>query len=742
MNFQAATSISNTPRHLALTGNRIWLAALFVVAGLSPAVGQDAENSASRADSLTEFHWPSVIQVDSGIVTIYQPQVDSMTGDHLYSRAAVSYKEDDGQPLFGVALFKSRIDVDRDTRTVALLDVTVTHARLHGHDADFRDRLDELVKSGMQNWDIVLSLDELLTSVAAAEELRKPAENFKTAPPTIVYEDEPALLILIDGEAVLTEIENSSVKAVINTPYPLLYDGNRYYLNAATDVWYTGSSIKGPWNFAVSPPESITKLVPPPSEKELEESGQEDQQTGAAEPITQANAPKIIVATEPTELIVTEGAPKFEPIAGTLKGISNSDNNLFYDSETLLFYVVLSGRWYQSGAVEGPYSYIGSDDLPASFEAIPTDSDYSDVRVFVAGTVEAQEAVVDSYIPQTAAVERGEVDLDVEFDGDPDFEPIEETNLEYAVNTGDSIIKSGTQFYLVRDGVWYVSNGPNGPWEVSDHAPEGVEDIPPTNPTYNVKYVYVYETTPQVVYVGYTPGYYGSYVYGPTIVYGTGWWYRPYVTPHYYYPRYPTWGFHVSYNPWTGWGFGMSWSSGPFRFSFYSGGYWHHRHSWYRPPHYYRRPYPHHYHRRYHSAYRAPSQRARVTQRSRSAVRTPGVRPSTRPAGGAAARPATRPSTGQTQRPSTRPSGPTTRQNNVYAGRDGNVYRRDNNGNWDRNSGGTWNRTQGSTRDRSTTNQLNRQRDARSRSQTRSNQYRSSRTGSRGSTGAMRGRRR
>jgi len=52
--------------------------------------------------------------------------------------------------------------------------------------------------------------------------------------------------------------------------------------------------------------------------------------------------------------------------------------------------------------------------------------------------------------------------------------------------------------------------------------PDDVQDIPPDNPHYNVKYVYIYDSTPDVSYVGYTPAYMGSYVYGPCVVYGTG----------------------------------------------------------------------------------------------------------------------------------------------------------------------------------------------------------------------------
>ncbi len=124
---------------------------------------------------------------------------------------------------------------------------------------------------------------------------------------------------------------------------------------------------------------------------------------------------------------------------------------------------------------------------------------------------------------------------------------------------------------------------PNGPWEVSAYRPAQVAAISPQSPVYNVKYVYIYDSTPDVVYVGYTPGYTGSYVYYDTIVYGTGWYYRPWVSPYYYYPRYNTWGFNVSYNPWYGWSFGLSWGWGPFYAGYYSGGYWHHGHHWYNP---------------------------------------------------------------------------------------------------------------------------------------------------------------
>ena len=57
------------------------------------------------------------------------------------------------------------------------------------------------------------------------------------------------------------------------------------------------------------------------------------------------------------------------------------------------------------------------------------------------------------------------------------------------------------------------------------------------------------------------PGYMWSFPYYGVPVYGTGYYYPPYWGA-YYYPRPPTWGVHVGYNPWTGWNVGVSWSNG------------------------------------------------------------------------------------------------------------------------------------------------------------------------------------
>jgi hypothetical protein len=340
--------------------------------------------------------------------------------------------------------------------------------------------------------------------------------------------------------------------------------------------------------------------------------------------------------------------------------MDNSDSNAFLELSTQKYYVLLSGRWYRSEGVLGnlQWEHVPNDKLPDPFGDIPEDSVNAGVLAQVAGTTQAREAVLDNTIPQTAAINREDASFSVAYDGTPEFAPIEDINVEYAQNTSDAVFRYGNLYYACDDGVWYVANSATGPWSVATEIPDAIYKIPASNPHHNVTYVRVYDVTPQVVYVGYTPSYYGSYYYSGSIVYGTGWYYNPWYGPHYY-PRYPTWGFHVHYNPWYGWGFGVSWTNGPFRFTYSGHGAW-----WgvggYRP---YPRPYVH-------GGYRKTNINVNINNNINIGG---GARPQTRPnlynRPENLARKADRPAT-----PSTRQARPATGvQNNVLTDRDYNA---------------------------------------------------------------------
>src|SRR5205807_1580981 len=93
---------------------------------------------------------------------------------------------------------------------------------------------------------------------------------------------------------------------------------------------------------------------------------------------------------------------------------------------------------------------------------------------------------------------------------------------------------------------------PRGPWAVADSVPAAIYSIPPSCPIHYVTYVRVYDATPDVVFVGYTPGYLGTCLSEDgCVVWGTGFWYRPWIG-----------GSWVGWPPSFGFGFGIGWSWG------------------------------------------------------------------------------------------------------------------------------------------------------------------------------------
>ena len=138
--------------------------------------------------------------------------------------------------------------------------------------------------------------------------------------------------------------------------------------------------------------------------------------------------------------------------------------------------------------------------------------------------------------------------------------------MSYVINSAYPIIQvSPTSYYALYNAVWFVAPSIQGPWTVATTVPPAIYEIPPGSPLHYVTYVYVYRDTPSVVYVGYTPGYYGAYVSDDVVVYGTGYVYPAWVDTVYY-PAPVTYGYAVSptYTPWTGWvmGFGFGWVFG------------------------------------------------------------------------------------------------------------------------------------------------------------------------------------
>jgi hypothetical protein len=508
--------------------------------------------------------WPRQIDAPQATIVLYQPQPETFQGNILTARAAVAVTpKGTANPVYGTVWTSSRVETDRDQRTVTIVDLTVTRATFPNATAQEQQMLSGILQTEVPKWNLTISLDRLEASLLNAQVVQASAEGLRVTPPRVLFADVPSILVSIDGAPQLRPIEHTRLQRVVNTPFPLIYDpaAETYYLNGGK-LWYSAPAAEGPWTPIDNPPAAVAAVVPA------------DQGTAAASIPASGPPPRIVVATEPTELIVTDGAPQYAPITGTdLLSMTNTESDVILDVSSQQYYLLLSGRWFRSKSLGGPWSDVPPGELPASFQMIPPKSDRGGVRVDVAGTDEARLAVIDAQIPQTATIPRGKAKLKLTYDGPPRFEPIPGTRIEYAVNTSSSVLKIGRKYYACEQGAWYLSGSPTGPWTVATAVPPEVQSIPPSCPLYDTRYVYVYGYTPSVVYVGYTPAYFGCYPFDGVVIWGTGFYYRPWLGA-YFFPRPATWGFHASYHSWSGWTFGLSYNTGPFLLGAAWGEWW------------------------------------------------------------------------------------------------------------------------------------------------------------------------
>src|SRR5947209_8429851 len=88
----------------------------------------------ARGQEPRETAWPLRIDSAAGVIEVYQPQPEALTGDKLKARAAVSLSlagaaGAPGEPVFGAMWMTARVFTDRDARTVTILDVDVKRVR-------------------------------------------------------------------------------------------------------------------------------------------------------------------------------------------------------------------------------------------------------------------------------------------------------------------------------------------------------------------------------------------------------------------------------------------------------------------------------------------------------------------------------------------------------------------------------------------------------------------------------------
>jgi|GEM_PF-358029 len=512
--------------------------------------GRPAPRSEARATSRPEAQaaasWPHSITTEDATAILYEPQVIDWPGrTQLEARLAVQITPA-GKPAFvGTIVARGETQTDLGTRIV-----TFSHPELvsshfpsldTGRAAHVETRIREVL-AGLESRQI--PLDTILLGLAGSG---PPAAGIEAANPVprIFVSDRPAVLLAFDGEPVMVPIKGSALRYAVNANWLVLQSPDHSWWLLTGRSWSVAGDPHGPWHAATAAPPGAASLPAGTSFAPARE---------AARAPSTVPPPQVFVATGPAEIIVTDGPPVLQPIAGTsLSFVANTASDLFRAKDGTFYYLV-SGRWFAATSLDGPW-HFATTELPPDFLRIPPSSPRGRVLVSVPGAEAAQLAAIQAQVPHQATLARQGPTIKVSYVGAPVFVPIAGTSLTRAVNSPYGVIRAAGRYYVCWQGAWFVAATPAGPWVLASAVPAVIYTIPPASPLYPVTYVRVYAATPTAITYGYTSGYSLGFVSSGVVVYGTGYAYPPTVIPApvpVYFPYPATYSGGYAYNTTTG----------------------------------------------------------------------------------------------------------------------------------------------------------------------------------------------
>ena len=525
-------------------------------AGQDTAAPKPAASAAKAAPAAAPVDgaWPRMHDIpEGGTILVYQPQIASWDKQaHMVAFSVVSYRgKTDEKPALGT------IKLEADTK-VAVTERLVSFAQMRIVEANFptipKERTAEVVAQidkTMSKDDRVIALDRVLASLDNSPIVVKNVEGIKADPPEIFFSQSPAVMVNLDGEPIWSPIKDNDLKFAVNTNWDLFqYEPSGTYYLRNDQSWLKSQDVKGPWAPAGTLPASFKKLP-------ADENWNEVRANLPGKPLAASAVPKVFTSFRPGELILLTGAPKYVAVPGTgLQWVSNTESDVFRMGQTGPVYYLVAGRWFSAPGFTGPWTFA-TPSLPPDFAKISLEHPRSRVLASVPGTDRANEAVLLAQVPQTARVNKKEVKApDVAFQGNPEFAPIEATTVQRAVNTDKDVFKVGDLYYMCYQGVWFSGTTASGPWQAASSVPEQIYQIPVSSPSHHVTYVTVEDNDDEWVTYAAAAGYTGMMVAWGCAVWGTGYYYPPYIGYGgyypYYYPHFPTYGYSAYYNPWTG----------------------------------------------------------------------------------------------------------------------------------------------------------------------------------------------
>lgn len=535
---------------------RLAIVALLLFSFPLSGVGQQTGQGRPQASKVAaDRGWPRGYSLpNEAQIVLYQPQIATWENQkHLVGFSAVSYvAKGEQKPALGTIKLETETEVSLEQRLVKFSKIKVVETNFQTISKEQTQEIVNEIEKNIPDEDRVIALDRVLAYVDKSTINPKNVEGLKSDAPRIILTYSPSILVSFDGQPIWSPIKDNELKFAVNTNWDLFQHQptGLYYLRY-DNSWLRATDLNGFWSQAGKLPPSFNKLPQDDNWKDVRE----------ALPGQPAKVlPKIYVTNDPSELILIDGQPKYEPVPNTgLLWISNTESDLFRLGKDGPVYYLVAGRWFTAPGLGGHWTFA-TPNLPEDFKRISLEHPRSRVLASVPGTQQAAEAVLLAEIPQYARVNKKEVQApQVAYNGEPQYENISGTQLQRAANTDKEIIKYGDTYYMCYQGVWFTANSATGPWTIATSVPQDIYKIPPSSASYPVTYVTVEQDDDDdddwVTFAAYA-GYTGLMVGWGCTVWGTGWYYPPYYGYGGYYPiYYPYWrtyGYGAWYNPYTG----------------------------------------------------------------------------------------------------------------------------------------------------------------------------------------------
>ena len=170
--------------------------------------------------------------------------------------------------------------------------------------------------------------------------------------------------------------------------------------------------------------------------------------------------PKIIFVTHPTVLVPLDGDPKLLPVPkSSLMRVANTPFLMLYDPPAKTYYLKGGAAWLAAADLKGPWKDV--EQVPDALKALEAAAQKAAQGKGAAKKVEAKAGKMPAVLVSTVPTEL------LATEGEPQYTPINDTNLLYVSNTENNIfMDTATQeYYALLSGRWFKTKSlAEGPW--------------------------------------------------------------------------------------------------------------------------------------------------------------------------------------------------------------------------------------------------------------------------------------